>query len=98
VDLAAIWKDFLFRPEQARIPVGVLSGGERARLILARAFACPSNLLVRDEPGTCSNRRLGHRRIPSIKAKTKSPSPRRPPSGSSVPSFGGTVTSVADDR
>jgi ATP-binding cassette subfamily F protein uup len=43
-------KDFLFRPEQARTPVGVLSGGERARLILARAFAHPSNLLVLDEP------------------------------------------------
>jgi ABC transport system ATP-binding/permease protein len=43
-------KDFLFRPEQARTPVGVLSGGERARLTLARAFAGPSNLLVLDEP------------------------------------------------
>src|SRR5947199_1719275 len=43
-------KDFLFRLEQARTPVGVLSGGERARLILARAFARPSNLLVLDEP------------------------------------------------
>src|SRR3954453_22174010 len=43
-------KDFLFRPEQARTPVRVLSGGERARLILARAFARPSNLLVLDEP------------------------------------------------
>ena len=43
-------KDFLFRPEQARTPVGVLSGGERARLVLARAFARPSNLLVLDEP------------------------------------------------
>src|SRR5271169_975747 len=43
-------KDFLFRPEQARAPVGVLSGGERARLTLARAFARPSNLLVLDEP------------------------------------------------
>src|SRR5437588_6944113 len=43
-------EDFLFRPEQARTPVGVLSGGERARLTLARAFARPSNLLVLDEP------------------------------------------------
>jgi ATP-binding cassette subfamily F protein uup len=43
-------KDFLFRPEQARTPVGVLSGGERARLTLARAFARLSNLLVLDEP------------------------------------------------
>jgi ATP-binding cassette subfamily F protein uup len=43
-------KDFLFRPEQARTPVDVLSGGERARLTLARAFARPSNLLVLDEP------------------------------------------------
>jgi ABC transport system ATP-binding/permease protein len=43
-------KDFLFGPEQARTPVGVLSGGERGRLTLARAFARPSNLLVLDEP------------------------------------------------
>ncbi|HEV2098704.1 MAG TPA: ABC-F family ATP-binding cassette domain-containing protein [Stellaceae bacterium] len=43
-------KGFLFRPEQARTPVGLLSGGERARLTLARAFARPSNLLVLDEP------------------------------------------------
>jgi len=43
-------KDFLFRPEQARMPVRALSGGERARLTLARAFARPSNLLVLDEP------------------------------------------------
>jgi ATP-binding cassette subfamily F protein uup len=43
-------KDFLFGPEQANTPVGVLSGGERARLTLALAFAKPSNLLVLDEP------------------------------------------------
>jgi ATP-binding cassette subfamily F protein uup len=43
-------KDFLFRPEQARTPVGVLSGGERARLTLARAFSRPFNLLALDEP------------------------------------------------
>ncbi len=43
-------KDFLFKPEQARTPVSVLSGGERARLILARELAKPSNFLVLDEP------------------------------------------------
>jgi ABC transport system ATP-binding/permease protein len=43
-------KDFLFTPEQARTPVKVLSGGEKARLMLARALAKPSNLLVLDEP------------------------------------------------
>ncbi|GAC1342377.1 MAG: ATP-binding cassette domain-containing protein [Acetobacteraceae bacterium] len=43
-------KDFLFKPEQARTPVGVLSGGERGRLLLACAMARPSNLLVLDEP------------------------------------------------
>ena len=43
-------KDFLFRPDQARLPVSVLSGGERGRLILARELAKPSNLLVLDEP------------------------------------------------
>ena len=43
-------KDFLFTPDQARTPVKVLSGGERGRIMLARALAKPSNLLVLDEP------------------------------------------------
>src|ERR1700710_219394 len=43
-------KDFLFSAQQARSPVKVLSGGERARLLLAKVLAQPSNLLVLDEP------------------------------------------------
>ncbi|MEC9243885.1 ABC-F family ATP-binding cassette domain-containing protein [Nitratireductor rhodophyticola] len=43
-------KDFLFKPEQARTPIRELSGGERARLVLARLLARPANLLVLDEP------------------------------------------------
>ncbi|ACB94322.1 ABC-F family ATP-binding cassette domain-containing protein [Beijerinckia indica] len=43
-------KDFLFGPEQARTPIGQLSGGERGRLMLAKALSQPSNLLVLDEP------------------------------------------------
>ena len=43
-------QDFLFEPDRARQPVAVLSGGERNRLLLARLFAQPSNVLVLDEP------------------------------------------------
>ena len=43
-------RDFLFAPEQARTPLRVLSGGERGRLMLARALTKPSNVLVLDEP------------------------------------------------
>ena len=42
--------DFLFSPERARTPVRALSGGEKARLMLAKLFLKPSNLLVMDEP------------------------------------------------
>jgi ATP-binding cassette subfamily F protein uup len=43
-------EDFLFAPERARSPVSSLSGGERNRLLLARLFARPANVLVLDEP------------------------------------------------
>jgi ABC transport system ATP-binding/permease protein len=43
-------QDFLFTPERARSPVRILSGGERNRLLLAKLFARPSNVLVMDEP------------------------------------------------
>jgi ATP-binding cassette subfamily F protein uup len=43
-------QDFLFSPERARATISRLSGGERNRLLLARLFAQPSNLLVLDEP------------------------------------------------
>ena len=42
--------DFLFPPQRANAPVKTLSGGERNRLLLARLFAQPANLLVLDEP------------------------------------------------
>ena len=43
-------QDFLFSPERCRTPVYVLSGGERNRLMLAKLFARPANVLVLDEP------------------------------------------------
>jgi ATP-binding cassette subfamily F protein uup len=43
-------QDFLFSPERARAPITRLSGGERNRLLLAKLFAQPSNLVVMDEP------------------------------------------------
>jgi ATP-binding cassette subfamily F protein uup len=43
-------QDFLFTPERARSPVQILSGGERNRLLLAKLFTRPSNVLVMDEP------------------------------------------------
>ena len=43
-------KNFLFTPDRSRVPVSVLSGGERNRLLLARLFTRPANVLVMDEP------------------------------------------------
>ena len=43
-------QDFLFSPERARSPVNILSGGERNRILLAKLFTRPSNILVMDEP------------------------------------------------
>ena len=43
-------RDFLFTPDRVRSPVSILSGGERNRLLLAKLFARPSNILVLDEP------------------------------------------------
>lgn len=43
-------QDFLFTPERARTPVHILSGGEKNRLLLAKLFTKPSNVLVMDEP------------------------------------------------
>ena len=48
--VAAYAREFLFRDDQMRQPVSSLSGGERNRLLLARALAMPSNVLVLDEP------------------------------------------------
>lgn len=48
--VAGYLRDFLFTPDRLRLPVKVLSGGERNRLLLAKLFTRPSNVLVLDEP------------------------------------------------
>ncbi len=48
--VASYLRDFLFPPERLQSPVSTLSGGERNRLLLARLFARPANLLIMDEP------------------------------------------------
>jgi ABC transport system ATP-binding/permease protein len=48
--ISSYLQDFLFSPKRAQSPVRMLSGGERNRLLLARLFARPANLLVLDEP------------------------------------------------
>ncbi len=48
--VVSVMKDFLFQPEQARTPIRALSGGEKARLLLARILSKPANLLILDEP------------------------------------------------
>ncbi len=48
--VVAYLKDFLFKPEQAQVPVSSLSGGEKNRLMLALVLAQPSNFLILDEP------------------------------------------------
>ena len=49
-NLVGYLEDFLFTPERVHAPISALSGGERNRLLLARLFARPANLLVMDEP------------------------------------------------
>lgn len=49
-NIVAYLKDFLFSPEQLRQPISSLSGGEQCRLLFAKAFANPTNLLILDEP------------------------------------------------
>lgn len=49
-NIVAYLKDFLFSPEQIKQPINSLSGGEQCRLLFAKAFANPTNLLILDEP------------------------------------------------